>query len=159
MIKRIALIISVLLCLLSPSLVAAEAGITIIASDVEINFPSQAVFTLEAESSADIADVRLYYQVDKMNYVEVVSEGWADFTPANKVTARWVWDMRQASLPAGAEVTYWWVVEDTEGNKLKTSPLIMHFDDDRFSWRSLTSIEWSERLMPSGSTTLASPST
>ena len=139
MIKRIALIISVLLLLLSPSLVAAEAGITIIASDVEINFPSQAVFTLEAESSADIADVRLYYQVDKMNYVEVVSEGWADFTPANKVTARWVWDMRQASLPAGAEVTYWWVVEDAEGNKLKTSSLIMHFDDDRFSWRSLTS--------------------
>ncbi|GAH91038.1 unnamed protein product, partial [marine sediment metagenome] len=139
MIKRIALIISVLLLLLSPSLVAAEAGITIIASDVEINFPSQAVFTLEAESSADIADVRLYYQVDKMNYVEVISEGWADFTPANKVTARWVWDMRQASLPAGAEVTYWWVVEDAEGNKLKTSSLIMHFDDDRFSWRSLTS--------------------
>jgi len=139
MIKRIALIISVLLLLLSPSLVAAEAGITIIASDVEINFPSQAVFTLEAESSADIADVRLYYQVDKMNYVEVVSEGWADFTPANKVTARWVWDMRQASLPAGAEVTYWWVVEDAEGNKLKTSPLIIHFDDDRLSWRSLTS--------------------
>ena len=138
MIKRIALIISVLLLLLSPSLIAAEAGITIIASDVEINFPIQAVFTLEAESSADIADVRLYYQVDKMNYVEVVSEGWADFTPANKVTARWVWDMRQASLPAGAEVTYWWVVEDAEGNKLKTSPLITHFDDDRFSWRNLT---------------------
>jgi len=139
MIKRIALIISALLLLLSPSLVAAETGITVIASDVEINFPSRAVFTLEAESSADIADVRLYYQVDKMNYVEVVSEGWADFTPANKVTARWVWDMRQASLPVGSEVTYWWVVEDADGNKLKTSPLIMHFDDDRFSWRSLTS--------------------
>jgi hypothetical protein len=139
MIKRIALIISALLLLLSPSLVAAETGITVIASDVEIDFPSRAVFTLEAESSADIADVRLYYQVDKMNYAEVVSEGWADFTPANKVTARWVWDMRQASLPLSAEVTYWWVIEDADGNNLKTSPKIMHFDDDRFSWRSLTS--------------------
>ena len=106
MIKRIFLITSALLLLLSPSLVAAEDEITVIDSCVDVNFPSQAIFTLEAGSSADIADVRLYYQVDKMNYVEVISEGWADFTPANKVTARWVWDMRQASLPAGAEVTY-----------------------------------------------------
>jgi len=132
MIIRIALIITALLLLLSPSLVAAETGITVIASDVEIDFPSRAVFTLEAESSADIADVRLYYQVNKMNYVEVVSEGWADFTPANKVTARWVWDMRQASLPPGAEVTYWWVIEDADVKNLQTSPEIMHFDDDRF---------------------------
>jgi hypothetical protein len=138
MIRRIALIISVLLLFLSPSLVAAKDGITVIASDVEVDFPSQTAFTIEAESSADIVDIRLYYQVDRMNYAEVVSEGWADFTPANKVTARWVWDMRHASLPAGAEVTYWWVVENAEGNKLKTSPLIMHFDDDRFSWRNLT---------------------
>jgi len=139
MIIRIALIITALLLLLSSSLVAAETGITVIASDVEIDFPSRAVFTLEAESSSDIADVRLYYQVNKMNYVEVVSEGWADFTPANKVTARWVWDMRQASLPPSAEVMYWWVIEDANENNLKTSPEIMHFDDDRFSWRSLTS--------------------
>ena len=139
MIIRIALIITALLLLLSSSLVAAETGITVIASDVEIDFPSRAVFTLEAESSADIADVRLYYQVNKMNYVEVVSEGWADFTPANKVTARWVWDMRQASLPPGAEVTYWWVIEDADVKNLQTSPEIMHFDDDRFPWRSLTS--------------------
>ena len=139
MIKRIAIITSLLLLILSPSLVAAETGIIVIASDVEIDFPSRAVFTLETESSADIANVRLYYQVDKMNYVEVVSEGWADFTPANKVTARWIWDMRQASLPPGAEVTYWWVIEDADGNNLTTSPEIVHFADDRFSWRSLTS--------------------
>ena len=78
MMRRIALIASVLLLLLSPSAVAAEAGIAVIASGVEIDFPSQAVFTLEAESYVDIVDIRLYYQVDKMNYAEVVSEGWAD---------------------------------------------------------------------------------
>jgi len=139
MIKRVALITSALLLLLSPSLVAAGDDIVVTASDVEVNFPSQAVFTLEAESYIDIVDVRLYYQVDKMNYVEVVSEGWADFTPASMIEANWVWDMRNASLPPGAEVTYWWMIEDADGNRFETSPEIMHFDDDRYLWQSLTS--------------------
>ncbi|MFO7773207.1 MAG: peptidase MA family metallohydrolase [Dehalococcoidia bacterium] len=117
----------------------AEAGITVLASDVEIDFPRQAMFTLEAESSADIVDVRLCYQVDKMKYAEVVSEGWADFTPATRIDAGWVWDMRQASLPTGAEVIYWWVIKDAEGTRLETYPETMHFDDDRYVWQSLTS--------------------
>lgn len=139
MIKRIALITSALLLLLSPSLVAAEDDIVIIASDVDIDFPGQAVFTLEAESSVDIVDVRLYYQVNKMNYAEVVSEGWAAFTPASKIEANWVWDMRNASLPPGSEVTYWWMIEDAAGNRFETSPEIMHFDDEHHLWQDLTS--------------------
>ncbi len=139
MIKRIALITSALLLLLSPSLVAAEDDIVIIASDVDIDFPGQAVFTLEAESSVDIVDVRLYYQVNKMNYAEVVSEGWAAFTPASKIEANWVWDMRNASLPPGSEVTYWWMIEDAAGNRFETSPETMHFDDEHHLWQSLTS--------------------
>jgi hypothetical protein len=138
MIKRIALITAELLLLLSPSLVAAEAGIAVIASNVDVNFPSQVVFTVEAESYVDIVDVRLYYQVDKMNYAQVVSEGWADFTPASKIEANWVWDMRNASLPPGAEVTYWWMIEDADENRVETSPKIMHFDDGRYTWQSLT---------------------
>jgi len=139
MIKRIALIASALLWLLSPSLVAAEAAITVIASNVEVSFPNRAVFTVQAESYADIVDVRLCYQVDRMNYAEVVSEGWADFAPASRVEASWVWDMTNAGLPPGAEVTYWWVIEDEDGNRVETTPKIMHFDDSRFTWRSLNS--------------------
>jgi hypothetical protein len=73
-----------------------------------------------------------------MNYAEVVSEGWADFTPANRIEANWVWDMRNASLPPGAEVTYWWMIEDADENRFETSPEIMHFDDERYLWQSLT---------------------
>jgi len=138
MIKRIALITSALLLFLSPSLVAAEAGITITASNVDVDFPSQAMFTVEAESNVTIVDARLYYQVDKMSYAEVVSEGWADFIPASKIEANWVWDMSNASLPPGAEVTYWWRIEDAAGNNLETSPDVMYFDDGRYSWQSLT---------------------
>ncbi|MHC1578575.1 MAG: peptidase MA family metallohydrolase, partial [Dehalococcoidia bacterium] len=139
MIKRIALITLALLWFLSPSLVAAQSGITVLASDVEVNFPDEAVFTVEAESDVDIVDVRLHYQVDRMNYAEVVSEGWADFTPASKIEASWVWDMGNGSLPPGAEVAYWWTVEDDDGNRVETPPQIMHFDDSRYAWHSLTS--------------------
>jgi len=135
----IALIISALFLLLSSSLVAADDGISIIASYIDINFPNEAVFTIEAESYVDIVDVRLYYQVNKMNYAEVVSEGWADFTLANKIEANCVLDMRQASLPTGAEVTYWWKIIDAAGNTFETSPKILYFDDDRYSWQSLAS--------------------
>jgi len=138
MIKRIVLIASALLLLLIPSLVAAGDDITVIDSDVDVNFPSRAVFTLETESYVDIVDVRLYYQVDRMNYAEVISEGWVDFTPASRIEANWVWDMRNSSLPPGAEVTYWWVIEDADGNRFETSPEIAHFDDGRYPWQSLT---------------------
>jgi len=139
MTRRVASIILGLLFLLSPSLVTAETDIAVIASNVEVDFPSQAVFTVEAESNVDIVDARLYYQVARMNYAEVVSEGWADFAPANTIEADWVWDMANASLPPGADVTYWWMIEDDDGNRVETFPKIMHFDDNRFTWRSLTS--------------------
>jgi len=139
MIKRIILITSALFLLFSPSAVAAVDGIVVIDMDVDIDFPNQAVFTIEAESYVDIVDVRLYYQVDRMNYAEVVSEGWADFTPASMVEANWVWDMRNVGLPSGAEVIYWWMIEDADGNRFETSPDIMNFDDDRYLWQSLTS--------------------
>jgi hypothetical protein len=47
--------------------------------------------------------------------------------------------MSNGSLPPGAEVMYWWAIEDDDGNRVETSPEIMHFDDERFDWQSLTS--------------------
>jgi len=47
--------------------------------------------------------------------------------------------MANVSLPPGADITYWWMIEDDDGNTVETSPETTHFDDDRFTWRSLTS--------------------
>lgn len=157
MIRQTGLIVVILLLLAAPSVQAqstpavggldpgpaapaqeAGHGIAVLASGVEKDFPVQARFTLEAESDADIVDVRLRYRVDRMKHVEVVSEGWAEFEPASVIEAHWVWDMRLASLPPGAVVTYWWTIEDAAGNTVETSPETMRFDDDRYEWRSLT---------------------
>lgn len=157
MIKAILLTVTLTALFLLPSgSAAADDPIQFIANDVEIDFPNQAVFALEVESQADIVDVRLCYRVDKMNYAKVVSEGWADFSPAKRVKATWVWDMRNASLPPGAEVSYWWVVKDALGNKSETLPEIMHFDDNRCQWRSrdVTIPQAEERALPSARLTL-----
>jgi hypothetical protein len=139
MIKRTISITLALFLLFIPSAVAAADGIVVVDMDVDVDFPNRAVFTIEAESYVDIVDVRLHYRVDRMNYAEVVSEGWADFAPASRVEANWVWDMRNTGLPTGAEVIYWWTIEDADGNKHETAPEVMHFDDGRYSWHSLTS--------------------
>jgi len=136
--KRVILMVLTLLLLLIPSVVAAENGISVLDSNVEINFPTTLTFNLEAESSANIVDVRLHYRVDKMNYAPVTSEGWPDFTPATRVETSWGWDMRKASLPPGTEVTYWWTIEDAAGSKLETAPSIVYFDDLRYNWQSLS---------------------
>lgn len=138
MIRRSGLAVLALLLLLVPSLINARSGISVLDSSVEVHFPTGLVFNLQAESSAAIVDARLHYQVDRMNYAPVVSEGWAEFAPAASVATSWVWDMRRASLPPGARVTYWWTITDADGAGLETPPAVVHFEDDRYRWQSLT---------------------
>ena len=41
-------------------------------------------------------------------------------------------------LPPGSSVDYWWVVKDASGGRIETAPSRVQFDDNRYSWRSLT---------------------
>ena len=141
MVKRIGLVILTLLLLLVFSPVEAESDISVLDTSITMDFPYSLAFNLEAESLADILDARLHYQVDRMNYAQVVSEGWAEFTPAMRVETSWVWDMRKASLPPGAQVTYWWTIKNADGEELQTLPKVVYFEDDRYQWQSLTDRE------------------
>ena len=138
MIKRILLVVLLFFLALIPSSVKADSGIAVLDSSVEVHFPVALVFNLEAMSDVDIIDARLHYQVDKMNYAQVITEGWADFAPASRIKTNWVWDMRKSSLPLGATVVYWWTIKDTAGNKVETLPAVIHFEDNRYHWQNLT---------------------
>ncbi len=135
--RLIAIILAVVL-LVTPAITYAQEKISLIDSTVEIFFPSALVFKIKAESPNDITRIRLHYQVDRMNYANVISEAWPDFTPSPKVETKWIWDMRRVSLPAGATVRYWWTVEDKSGDKLITPADKIRFDDLRHSWQKLT---------------------
>jgi len=121
-----------------PSITYAQKGISLIDSTAEIYFPSALAFKIKAQSQNDITKLRLHYQVDKMNYAQVTSEAWPDFTPSTKVETEWIWDMRKANLPAGAIVRYWWTIEDKTGDRLITTSQTICFEDLRYSWQRLT---------------------
>ena len=138
MIKRFLLTILIAFLLVTPTVTYAQEEISLLDSTAEVFFPSALVFNIEAESSSDIAKVRLHYQVDKMNYAQVISEAWPDFAPSSKVETQWIWDMRRGSLPSGATVRYWWTIEDKAGNKLITPVDVVRFEDLRYSWQTLS---------------------
>ena len=156
MIKKIfifALVASLVLILLGPGLVQAQGGLTILDSSAEAEFPFKLHFNLSAESDVNITDIRLHYTVDRESYAQVTSEVYVEFTPDTRVDVQWAWDMRKTGgLPPSSSVEYWWTVEDANGDKVETAPVRVPFDDNRYSWRSLTegevTIYWYEGESP-----------
>ena len=138
MIKRLIWLILAVLLFTAPNFIHAQEQISLLDNTVEVYFPSALVFKVKAASQSDITKIRLHYQIDKMNYAQVTSEAWLDFTPSPEVETEWVCDMRKVSLPAGAKVEYWWTIETKAGDKLVTYSDVIQFDDLRYSWQKLT---------------------
>jgi len=134
-----ALIVSLFLVLLGPGSVQAQDGLTILDNSAEAEFPFKLHFNLLAESDVNITEVRLHYTVDRESYAQVTSEVYIEFVPDTTIDVQWTWDMRKTGgLPPGSSVEYWWTVEDVNGGRVKTAPIRVRFDDNRYSWKSLT---------------------
>jgi len=152
MTKKVGILISVFclaLGLFSPSLVQAQAGPTISSSSAKAEFPLNLIFSLSAKSAANVVDVRLHYKVERDSYAQVTSEVFVELQPSTNVDVSWTWDMRQTGgLPPGSTVEYWWTVKDAQGNKVETASVQIQFDDNRYSWQSLTeglvTVSWYE---------------
>jgi len=122
-----------------PGVSPAQDEITAISSSALVAFPLAITFNLEAEASNQIVDIDLKYTVDKLSLVPVSWRVDADFTPGSSVKASWTWDMLETGgLPSGAELEYWWLIEDAAGQKIETSPSTLKYDDLRYDWDSLT---------------------
>jgi len=152
MIKKaglLALVACLFLALLSPGLVRAQGGLTVLDSSAQVEFPLRLHFNLSAESDVNITDIRLRYTVDRADFAHVTSETYIEFVPATEVDVSWTLEMvRIGGLPPGSSMEYWWVLEDAGGSKVKTTPVRVQLEDNRYSWRSLTegevTIHWYE---------------
>ena len=142
MIKKASLLVlavCLLLSILSPVLVEAQDGLTILDSSAQVEFPSRLVFNLSAQSDVDITDIRLHYVVDRASFAQVTSEIYIEFVPTTTVDVSWALEMvKVGGLPSGSKVDYWWTVEDAKDNKVETPPIPVQFDDIRYPWHSLT---------------------
>jgi len=139
--RRLAALSLLVLCLFAGAtpVASAPSGLRILDVQAAADFPLSLEFAIDAESSSPIVDARLLYQVDKMNYTLVTSEAWPSFVPSTTLAASWTWDMRRATLPPGAVITYWWRVRDESGATAESDPRIISFDDDRYAWREIGS--------------------
>jgi len=123
-----------------PTVAVAEDGITVLNSGYMVVFPYGITFNLEVESSAEITDIDLEYRLNRLSLVPVSCRVDVDFTPGKNVSASYDWNLQETGgLPPGAEVEYWWRVEDASGSSIETPPSTIAYDDLRFDWKSLSS--------------------
>jgi len=138
MIRKTVTALVLLLILLIPARVSADSDINLVDSSTKIDFPNLLTFNIKAESSAPITRIRLRYEVDKMTYAPSFAEAWPEFQPGKSVSSSWSWDMRKGSLPPGAKITYWWVIENSAGNRFVSSKESLQFDDTRYKWQQVS---------------------
>jgi hypothetical protein len=132
------LVICFLVCLVFTPAVQAQSGLVITDSSVTVDFPAGIDFTVSAQSSADIADVRLSYVVDRRSHARIVSEIYVTVSPSTNVEASWTWDTRMTGgMPPGTGIEYWWTVKDTDGQVVETVPETVVMNDNRYDWRTL----------------------
>ena len=136
--KKIAasLIIPLLLLITVPCHVLAEGEISTTCY-TDNNFPNALIFHIEAESDTDISRIMLRYRVHQISQFKITSLVDKKFDPAPLVKTQWQWDMREASLPPGAEVEYSWLVENAAGNQTETVWQVVEFTDNHHDWNSL----------------------
>ena len=134
----LAIALIMLLPVLNPVL-AQPTEIALTEESARAVFPTTLDFNLAIESQAEIEDVRLHYSVDRESFAQVTSEIIFGIVPGTSVTASWSLDMRKiGGLPSGSIIDYWWTLTDVQGNEYTTTRHQLHFDDDRYLWRSLT---------------------
>ena len=96
-------------------------GFSVTLSDPKVDFPDSIEFKIEAESDAEITDITLQYRMDKVGLLPVTSVVFPAFVAGEKTSAEWKWDMTQTGgLPPGADLSYWWSLEDASGLKADT---------------------------------------
>lgn len=146
MIKKVC-ILAISLCLLfavlSPVTYPVSAlgpdQITVTNSAVKANYPDSLTFSCQAQSSVNITDIRLEYQVEQMTFAQVTSEAVIIFSPSKSVSATYSFNMQRfGQIPQGVDVYYWWIVKDAAGNELQTAPGHYTVVDNRHTWKTLT---------------------
>lgn len=138
MINKLLISMILLVMLLIPTKVSAANGIRVVDSNTKIEFPTQLTFNLKADSPTPINLVRLRYQIDKATYAPSYAEAWPEIQAGNSISTTWAWDMRKSGLPPGAKITYWWVIQDTDGNQLTSPKETVHFNDTRYKWQTVS---------------------
>jgi len=114
---------------------SAQEAIRLVGEPGEENhFPEGLVFTVEAESGAEIREIRLRYTFLPENRSSTAT---AEFQPGTRVRASYT--LRSGAslyIPPGKSIRYSWEIRDAAGNELVVPARETSFVDPRFTWQS-----------------------
>lgn len=115
-------------------------GLDVLSAEVQIDFPDQIVFSLQAKSDVEVDVVELEYGLARRacaaDVNRVVPE---DFEADVMVNASWTWNMRRTgSLPPGTRLWWRWHLVDSAGRDVRTETRWLTWLDDVHPWRTLT---------------------
>ena len=137
--KRIRLLLLFVLAfmIVAPGLAQAQGQIAVLSSGHENRFPEEIIFRLEAESSARIEKITLFYEVKDEG---TLAYAYPDFTSGQHVRAEYTLksNTQKTYLPPGSEIGYYWLIEDAAGGRLQTKETTFTYDDVRFNWKRAT---------------------
>jgi hypothetical protein len=130
-----ALLLCLSLILISHRLLKAEGEIVVVASSSHYEFGQQLGFHLEAGSASGITQVLLSFRAtgDAMTTVER-----PQFVAGPSVTVDHIYELQDRYIQPFGRVEYWWTLSDAAGHRLTTEVQAFSYDDNRFSWQSLT---------------------
>ena len=127
-------LLCLLLTLAQP--VRAQAEISVLTNEQEHVFKGPMTFRLVAESASTIHSVELFYRVLGQTAAHKASP---EFEPGVRVEVEHTenMDTPRNYRPPMTTFTYWWVIEDQAGRRLKTEPISFVYTDTRYTWQVL----------------------
>lgn len=103
-------------------------------SQAEYSFGQALRFSLKARAPSAIQMITLFLQAPE--FVNTLTAE-VEFAPDEEVDITHVVDLTQLRLAPFTTVTYWWSIEDEDGNSLTTEPQAIQYVDNQFEWREM----------------------
>ena len=122
------------IALLSAPPVGAQDAISVDRNEYSYTFKGAMTFRLTVRSSSPITSVTLLYRPSGQTAANKVD---LEFTAGTTVQVEHSEDMDKPEnyQPPMITFTYWWVIEDQAGHRLKTDPISFVYEDTRYTWQ------------------------
>ena len=139
--KRLLLSIAVAIALVTAAPLPgarAQSGVVVDSTNAENDFPNGVNFSLSFHSDVDLSDLKVTFRYTIPPEGASVYEE-PECNGGTKVEC--TYNLKSGPklfLVPGANVIYYWQVDDDAGNSVKTQPETFVYDDTRFDWKSTT---------------------
>src|SRR5437762_1170684 len=115
----------------------AQGSITVSNPKVESKFADHITYSITAKSDSDITAATLFVRyLTAAN--ATTTRGKGEFTPGKNVTATYTRTLTRGDLVPGTDIEYYWQIDNSAGQTLKTDTYKYSYPDDRFAFKSMS---------------------